>query len=90
MAEEKYKRLAQTRLPSGKIVEREWTPHERFQLYAAGFRDGAGNRAMDKDREGLGAYDRGYAEGKKSRGKALKAYAKEIGYKPTILRLQKQ
>jgi hypothetical protein len=85
---ETYKRLAQTELPGGKIVEREWTPHEQYQLYASGFRDGAGSRAMDKDREGLGAYDRGYADGKKARGAALKKYAKEIGYKPTILRLQ--
>ena len=88
MAEEKNKRLAQTKLPSGKVIEREWTPHERYMLFAKGFRDGAGVKAIDKEREGLGAYDRGYDEGIKARREAVGAYAKEIGYEPTILRTQ--
>jgi hypothetical protein len=86
MAEEKNKRLAQTRLPGGKVIEREWTPHERYMLFAKGFRAGAGARAIDPACEGLGAYDRGYAEGLEARRKAVDAYAKEIGYVPSILR----
>lgn len=88
MGEEKNKRLAQTALPGGKIVEREWTPHERYMLYSRGFRDGAGGRPIDTEREGLGAYDRGYKDGHTARCKAMKDYAEEIGYEPTILRLQ--
>lgn len=81
-------RLAQTKLPGGKIVERDWTAHERFMLFAKGFRSGAGVRAIDPACEGLGAYDRGYDEGIKARREAVDAYAKEIGYVPSILRAQ--
>jgi hypothetical protein len=83
---EKNKRLAQTRLPGGKLVEREWTAHERYMLYASGFKDGAGVRPIDKEREGLGAYDRGYADGRLARSNAIASYANEVGYRPTILR----
>lgn len=88
MAEEKNKRLAQTKLSDGTVVEREWTPHERYMLFMAGFRHGAGMRAMDRDKEQLGAYDRGYTEGCKARHAAGIAYAQEIGYAPTILRAE--
>jgi hypothetical protein len=81
-------RLAQTKLPGGKIIERDWTVHERFQLFAKGFRSGAGVRAIDPACEGLGAYDRGYDEGIQARRDAVDAYAKEIGYTPSILRTQ--
>lgn len=86
--EEKNKRLAQTKRPDGTIIEREWTPHERFMLFAKGFRSGAGVRAIDPACEGLGAYDRGYDEGIQARRSAVDAYAKEIGYVPSILRTQ--
>jgi len=81
MPEEKYKRLATTH-----GIKRPWTPHERYMLFARGFRDGAGTKAMRKDHEGLGAYDRGYAAGQAAAHAAVAAYAKEIGYEPTILR----
>jgi hypothetical protein len=84
VTEEKNKRLAKGL--DGK--EREWTPHERYMLFTAGFRDGAASRSMQKKMQGLGAYDRGYSEGRAARERAVKKYAKEIGYKPTILRLQ--
>jgi hypothetical protein len=85
MADEKNTRLARTKLPDGTIVEREWTPHERYMLYVRGFRDGAAVKAMAHS--GLGAYDRGYADGRDARASAADAYAKEVGYEPTILRL---
>lgn len=86
MPEEKNSRLAQTKLPDGTVVEREWTPHERYMLYSRGFKDGAGVKAMRKDCEGLGAYERGYDEGRRSLNQHVGAYAKEIGYIPTVLR----
>lgn len=88
--EEKYIRKAQTKLPGGKIVERDWTTHERYMLFAKGFSAGAGGRARDPQCEGLGAYDRGYDEGIQARRKAVDAYAKEIGYVLSILRAQDQ
>jgi hypothetical protein len=87
VTEEKYKRLAQTKLPNGEVIERPWSPHERYMLYAAGFKDGAGVRPIDLEREGLGAYDRGYADGQAARSNAIKAYAEAVGYEPTILRI---
>lgn len=82
MVEEKNKRLA--RGPGG--VERPWNERERYMLYSQGFRDGAACRSMDLKKKGLGAYDRGYEEGRDAHGKAVAAYAAEIGYVPTILR----
>lgn len=84
--EEKNKRLAQTKRPDGTVVEREWTPHEKYMLFAKGFRSGAGVRAIDPTCEGIEAYDRGYDEGIQARRAAIDAYAKEIGYTPSILR----
>jgi hypothetical protein len=66
--------------------EREWSPSERYQLYARGFRDGAAVHAMKHP--GLGAYERGYAEGQQARRMATTSYAREIGYEPTILRAE--
>lgn len=86
--EEKNSRLAQTKNPDGTITERPWTPHERYMLYTRGFREGAGVKSMAKECEGLGAYERGYDDGQRARNQASDAYAKEIGYVPTILRLQ--
>ncbi len=86
MPAEKNKRLAQTKLPSGETIEREWTPHERYMLYAFGWSAGASMRAMDPTKSGLGAYDRGYAEGRAARHTAISWYAVEVGYEPTILR----
>lgn len=83
---ETNKRPAQTRLPDGTVAEREWSPRERYMLFGDGFRAGASMRAFDPKKSGLGAYDRGYAEGQRARGDALTDYAKEIGYEPTILR----
>jgi hypothetical protein len=80
---EQYIRLAYSR---GSKTGRPWTTHERYQLYAAGFRAGAGMRPIDGDRSGLGAYDRGYADGLKAMREAVSAYAGRIGYEPTILR----
>lgn len=81
-----YKRLAQTKLPGGDIVERAWTPHEMYMLYVRGFREGAATKAMDKNCEGLEAYERGYDDGQRARNQASSDYAKEVGYNPTILR----
>jgi hypothetical protein len=64
---------------------REWRPQEKYMLYARGFRDGAGVRAMQH--EGHPSYDEGYAAGRKAANKAIDAYCKKIGYKPDILRL---
>ena len=83
---EQNKRLAQTALPGGKVIDREWTVHERYMLYAAGFRAGAGMKAIDTTRAGLGAYDRGFHDGRVAAGQAISAYAAEIGYTPSILR----
>lgn len=88
MKEEKNKRLAQTRRLDGTVVERAWTPHERYMLYASGFKDGAGIRPIDSARAGLGAYDRGYEDGVEARREAVGAYASEIGYVPSVLRVQ--
>lgn len=84
--QERNKRLAQTKLPDGTVIEREWTPRERYMLYVSGFGDGAAYRSMRPNREGLGAYDRGYADGRAARGRAATAYAKEVGYVPGVLR----
>ena len=86
MTVEQNKRLAQTKMPNGTVVDRPWTSGERYQLYRRGFRDGAGGRGVRHECEGLGAYDRGYAEGRATASAAISAYAQEIGYTPTILR----
>jgi hypothetical protein len=85
---EKNKRLAETMLPGGEVIKREWTPKERYMLFRVGFGDGASLRSMQKKLQGLGAYDRGYGEGQNARVEAMNKYAEEIGYKPSILRLQ--
>lgn len=84
--EETYVRLAQTVLPDGSLVDREWTPAERYRLFARGFRDGAGTRGVRKECAGLGAYERGYAEGREATYKACADYAALVGYTPTVLR----
>lgn len=89
-AEEKNVRLAQTQNPDGTTTEREWTVHERFMLYTHGFRHGAAMHAMDENKKGLGAYDRGYSEGCASRQHHITAYAKEIGHVPNILRTEER
>lgn len=66
-------------------TEREWTPAEMYQLYFRGFRDGAGITAMRHS--GLPPYDRGYRDGKKARADACAVFAKEISYRPSILRV---
>lgn len=86
MPEEVYERMAQTVLPDGTIINRPWQANERYQLFARGFRDGAGTKPMRKDHMGLGAYDRGYAEGVAATKAACAAYAKEVNYTPAILR----
>lgn len=86
MADEKNERLAETKNPDGSITRREWTPSERYMLFEAGFRTGAGNRAVDERRLGLGAYKRGLEEGRKARAEALTAYARELNYQPSLLR----
>lgn len=68
-------------------VERPWTVTECYQLYARGFRDGAGTRAMRSDHVGLSVYDRGYADGCAATRAACTAYAKEIGHSASILRV---
>ena len=83
---EENKRLAQTRMPDGTLVDRPWTVAERYMLYARGFRDGASTHAIKENLLGLGAYDRGYSDGKAATSSAVAAYAKEIGYVPSILR----
>lgn len=79
-------RPAQTKLPGGKTVERDWKPSEIYQLYCRGFRDGAGTKPMRKDHMGLGPYDRGYAEGAQAARDACALEAKRLRYEPTILR----
>lgn len=79
-------RNAQTVLPGGKVIEREWSASERYQLYARGFRDGAATKPMRKDHIGLGPYDRGYADGVKATRAACRREAKRLGYRPTVLR----
>ncbi len=86
MKPEKNKRLAQTRLADGTVIDREWMPSERYMLYASGWTAGAGIKAIDPKREGLGAYDRGYQDGVAARQKAIDSYCKEIGHKPSFLR----
>lgn len=81
--EEKNKRLAETLNPDGTVTKREWTPRERYMLFEAGFRTGAGNRAIDPARAGLGAYDRGLEEGRAARAKALQTYAHELNFDPS-------
>ncbi len=86
MSDETYARKAQTRLPDGTFVEREWSAHERYQLYMRGFRDGAGIKSMRDDHIGLGAYDRGYGDGRDALHTDLDAYGKEVGHEPSVLR----
>jgi hypothetical protein len=76
-------RLAQT---MGAAEGRQWTAHERYMLYCQGFRDGASTTAIRHS--GFPDYERGYGDGIGARGTATDAFAKEIGYKPTILRTQ--
>jgi len=79
--------MANKRLAKGLDgVSRPWMPRERYMLYSRGFRDGAGIKAMNAECSGLEDYDRGYADGCKARGAATTRFAKEIGYKPSILR----
>lgn len=86
MADETYVRKAQTRLSDGTFVERDWSAGERYQLYMRGFRDGAAIKAMRDDHIGLGAYDRGYGDGRHALHVALDAYGKEVGHVPSVLR----
>lgn len=79
-------RKAQTKLPNGTVVERDWTPSERYQLFARGYRDGAGTKPMRADHMGLGPYDNGYAQGQAATRAACAAYAAKVEYRPTILR----
>lgn len=81
-----FVRKAQTMLPGGRIVERDWTAAECFKLYRDGWTDGAAIHAMRKTHVGLGPYERGYADGRKARNDACEAEAKRVGYEPTILR----
>lgn len=67
-------------------VEREWMPRELYMLYAQGFRDGAGTKAMRATHTGIDAYARGYDEGRAAFSAATQNYADEIGYEPTVLR----
>lgn len=87
MSEDTFDRKAQTRLPDGTIVERDWTASERYQLYARGWRDGAGLRPTRKDHLGLGPYNRGYGDGSKARDAACEAEALRIGFTVRIVRL---
>jgi len=79
-------RKARTKLPGGEIIEREWKPCELYQLYARGFRDGAGTKPMRKDHMGLEPYDRGYTDGVAAVRAACSAEAKRLEYEPTVLR----
>jgi len=87
------KRRAQTHLPDGTIVEREWKPRERFHLFRAGLNHGLAGRKKDETREGMVDYDRGYAEGEELRERVtflqrekLVAFMGEVGYQPSLLR----
>jgi hypothetical protein len=88
MAAKKDTRLAQTRQPDGTLVDRPWFPSELYHLYARGFRNGSGGHAMRPDHQGLLAYDRGYEDGRRATQEAVAAYAREIGYEPSILRAE--
>lgn len=81
-----FTRKARTLLPNGTLVERDWSPAEIYALYVRGFRDGACTRAIQDEMDGLGAYHRGYADGRRMTQKACAAEAKRLGYEPTILR----
>ena len=41
---------------------------------------------MREGHEGHPSYDRGYADGRAARSKAVAAYADEIGHEPSVLR----
>ncbi len=86
MTEETSVRKAQTKLPDGTLIERDWNARERYQLYVRGFRDGAAVKAMRDDHIGLGAYDRGYGDGRRALVLAAATYAEEVEYEPSILR----
>lgn len=81
------KRLAQTRLPGGRIVGREWLPEELFVLYMRGWKDGAYGVAMRKEYDTVPEYDKGYEVGYKAKHAAAKAAGKHLKHKPNILRL---
>jgi hypothetical protein len=63
-------------------------PCSQSMLFHAGFRDGAGSRAMAHDRQGFEAYKRGYAAGYHALGRACSTFNEAIGYQPSILRIQ--
>jgi hypothetical protein len=67
---------------------RPWLPAERYGIYCQGFRDGAGTGRWDEGLSGLSMYHRGYEDGKKARRDAFDSYSKEVGYSPSILRVQ--
>lgn len=79
-------RKARTVMPDGTTVERDWNASEKYQLFARGFRDGAGTRPMRKDHMGLGPYDDGYRAGQEATRAATAAYAAKVGHSPTVLR----
>lgn len=79
-------RKAQTRLPDGTTIERDWYPHELYTLYVRGFRDGVGGKVQRKDHEELLPYLRGYNDGITAVQAAATAYADEVGYEPSVLR----
>lgn len=63
---------------------RPFSKGDRYHTYARGFRDGAGMRGFRM--EGYPDYDRGYGEGRDAARLAVDAFAREVGYKPSILR----
>lgn len=67
---------------------REWSNRAQYMLYTIGFGHGAALRAMREGCSGIEPYLRGYADGRRARTEAISAYAKELGYEPTILRLR--
>lgn len=96
MAEVEYEeakknvRLAQTKLPGGKLVERPWIPHERYVLFRKGYSAGAQGNAADPNCDGVASYDRGYKEGNEARNNALRTYAREVGHDPIQAILRKE
>jgi hypothetical protein len=77
-----YSRLAQT---AGSKEGRPWSQREKYMLYAQGFGDGAKFSAMKHP--GFAAYERGYADGRRARSEAVDKFCREIGHKPSVLRL---
>lgn len=79
-------RKAQTRLPDGSVIERDWYPHELYALFVRGFRDGACRKQYRDGHGELLAYLEGYNAGIAALGEAAAGYAKRVGHEPTILR----